>query len=293
MAADLPELDGVRHSWVDAGGVRIHVAELGPPDAPALVLQHGWPQHWWCWHKIAPALADSWRIVMPDLRGHGWSEAPRGGYEQEQLARDTIGVLDALGIERAGYVGHDWGGYVGFHLADIAPERVSAFLLVSIPHPWPSPHDQRNPRRLASFGYQIPLATPPVGELFVLTGGLAVMFAKGSPEGTFTAADLAAYDATVRTRRGARVSSLMYRSFLLHEVVPVLKGRFADVGLPHPARLLAGEDDPIFAGARMDGYEHNAPQMVVEWVPGAGHFLPEERPEAVLAALREHLRRPA
>jgi pimeloyl-ACP methyl ester carboxylesterase len=287
VPAPLPELEGVRHSWVDAGGVRLHVAELGPPDAPALVLQHGWPQHWWCWHAVAPQLADGRRIVMPDLRGHGWSEAPAGGYEKAQLARDVVGVLDALGIERAGYVGHDWGGFAGFHLADIAPERFSEFLFVSIPHPWPSAHDQRNPRRLAALAYQIPLATPPVGELFVLTGGLSLMFAGGAPEGTFSAADRAAYDATFRTRRGARVSSLMYRSFLTRELGPILRGRFADVRLPHRARLLAGEDDPIFAGARLDGHEENAPNMVVERVPGAAHFLPEERPDLVVQRARE------
>jgi len=284
---DLPHLDGVRHSWVDAGGVRIHVAELGPEDGPPLVLQHGWPQHWWCWNKVAPQLADRRRVIMPDLRGHGWSEAPRDGYEKDQLARDVVGVLDALGIEGTGYVGHDWGGFVGFHLADIAPERVSAFLFLSIPHPWPSRHDQRNPRRLAALAYQIPLATPPAGELFVLSGGLSAMFAKGAPEGTFGPADLAAYDATFRTRRGARVSSLMYRSFLLHEFGPILAGRFDDVRLLHPARLMAGSDDPIFAGARGDGHEQNAPNLVVERVPGAGHFLPEERPELVVQRARE------
>src|SRR3954451_538232 len=120
----MPELPGARHSWVDAGGVRLHVAELGDADAPPLLLVHGWPQHWWCWNKVAPSLAKRWRILMPDLRGHGWSEAPRSGYEKPQLAKDLVALLDALGLERVDYAGHDWGAYVGFLLALDHADRV-------------------------------------------------------------------------------------------------------------------------------------------------------------------------
>ena len=129
----------------------LHVAELGPPDAPPLLLVHGWPQHWWCWRRVAPELAREHRCLMPDLRGLGWSDTPRDGYEKEQFASDMLALLDALGIERAGYVGHDWGGFSGLLLALRAPERLTGLLLVSIPHVWASRHDQRNPRRLAAF----------------------------------------------------------------------------------------------------------------------------------------------
>lgn len=287
MTPPLPELPGARHRWVDAGGVRIHVAELGPEDGPVLLLQHGWPQHWWCWHEVAPRLAARWRVVMPDLRGHGWSEAPRSGYEKDQLADDVVGVLDALGIERVGYLGHDWGAFVGFILAIRYPERISALLAASIPHPWPSDHDRRNPRRLLAFTYQVPLSTPLLGELLVLAGLPTRMIQAGSADGSFTAAQLAVYDATWRTRRGARVSTQMYRSFLLRELVPILKGRFADARLEQPARLLMGEHDPLAAGADLGGHERGAPNLIVERVPGAAHFLPEECPDLVAQRAEE------
>jgi pimeloyl-ACP methyl ester carboxylesterase len=93
----MPGLAGVRHRLVDVGEVRLHVAELGDDAAPPLLLVHGWPQSWWCWRRVAPLLAADFRVLMVDLRGHGWSDAPAGGYEKERLASDMNCLLDALG----------------------------------------------------------------------------------------------------------------------------------------------------------------------------------------------------
>ena len=71
-----PEIDGVTHRYVDLPGVRMHVAEAG--GGPPILLLHGWPQHWWIWRKVIPALAENHRVICPDLRGFGWSEAPAG-----------------------------------------------------------------------------------------------------------------------------------------------------------------------------------------------------------------------
>ena len=97
MPVALPALAGVTHRTVDVDGLAVHVAEAG--DGPPLVLLHGWPQHWWCWRHVVPLLAPSYRLVMPDLRGHGWTAAPAGGYDKEQLATDLLALLDQLGIE--------------------------------------------------------------------------------------------------------------------------------------------------------------------------------------------------
>jgi alpha-beta hydrolase superfamily lysophospholipase len=98
---DPPELAGVRHDYVSAGGLRTHVALAGPEDAPAILLVHGWPQNWWAWRRVIPALAQRFRVIAPDLRGHGWTQAPPAGYEREQLASDLLALLDALGMARA------------------------------------------------------------------------------------------------------------------------------------------------------------------------------------------------
>src|SRR5690242_2444838 len=111
VPADLPELDGVEHRFVDARGARFHVALAGPEGGPVVVLLHGWPQHWWMWRDAIGPLADAGaRVVALDHRGYGWSEVTPGGYRTDERADDALAVLDALGIERFALAGHDWGG---------------------------------------------------------------------------------------------------------------------------------------------------------------------------------------
>ena len=118
----MPEVAGVSHRFVSAGGLRMHVAEAG--EGPPLVMLHGWPQHWWMWRELIGPLSATHRVICPDLRGFGWSAAPAGGYDPEVFARDVIGLLDALEIdEPIDLVGHDWGGWTGHILCLRRPER--------------------------------------------------------------------------------------------------------------------------------------------------------------------------
>ena len=97
------ELEGVTHRHVEARGMRFHVAEAGDPQAPPVVLTHGWPQHWWLWRHVIGALAPAYRLIAWDLRGLGWSDpAPDGDYTKTAMADDLLGLMDALEIERAG-----------------------------------------------------------------------------------------------------------------------------------------------------------------------------------------------
>ena len=79
MERPQPNVPGVQHSFVDAGGLRTHVAEAG--EGEPLVMLHGWPQHWYVWRHVIPRLAETYRVICPDLRGLGWTEAPADGYE--------------------------------------------------------------------------------------------------------------------------------------------------------------------------------------------------------------------
>jgi pimeloyl-ACP methyl ester carboxylesterase len=284
----MPELADARHRLVRAGAVRLHVAELGDEDAPPLILVHGWPQSWWCWRRVAPLLAGEFRLLMPDLRGHGWSDAPAAGYEKERLATDLIALLDALKLDRVGYVGHDWGAFVGYLAAFANPGRIGALLTLSIAHPWPSRHDRLNPGRLAAFAYQIPLASPLGG--WIARRRLATRALLGGSEGRpFGEHDLEVYESTMGSERGARTTVAMYRTFVARELVPIALGRYADARLEMPSRLVVGDRDPIVRGADLRGHEANAPRLEVERVSGAGHFLPEERPELVADRARSLL----
>src|SRR4051812_40132372 len=94
--SDLPELEGVRHRFLDLPGLRMHVAEAGT-GAPLLLL-HGALQHWEAWRSVIPALAEQYRVLAPDLRGAGWTDAPASGYSRAQLVADLLAALDASDV---------------------------------------------------------------------------------------------------------------------------------------------------------------------------------------------------
>ncbi|HJZ34936.1 MAG TPA: alpha/beta fold hydrolase, partial [Solirubrobacterales bacterium] len=159
--AEPPVVDGVRHRWVEARGLQFHVAEAGEGDDVVLCL-HGWPQHWYEWRDLMPRLAAAGhRAIAIDLRGFGWSDAPRDGYEKENLATDVLAVLDTLGHEQVKLVGHDWGGWIGFLLCLRAPERFSRYLSLNILTPWPNM--RAFVPELWRFWYQLVIAAPVLG----------------------------------------------------------------------------------------------------------------------------------
>lgn len=248
-----------------------HWEERGPADGVPLLLVHGWPQDGTCWRLVTPRLREHHRCIVVDLRGFGRSPAPSGGYEKERLAGDLLELLDALELDRAGYAGHDWGAFVGMLLALRAPERLTGLLALSVPHLWPSRHDRLNPWRVAGLAYQLPLATPLLGRALMRGGVVRRALPFGVRQGTVP----------------GRVTEEMYRTFLLREAPAIATGRYADARLTVPTRLLVGEDDPIVRGADLRGHEEHADDMTVERVPGAGHFLPEERPGLVAERIRE------
>ncbi|MFP5220021.1 MAG: alpha/beta fold hydrolase [Actinomycetes bacterium] len=284
----VPELDGVTHRWVDVGGLSVHVAEAGPVDGPPLVLLHGWPQHWWCWRDVVPLLADRYRLVVPDLRGHGWSGAPLGGYDKEQLATDLLGLLDVLGLDEVGLVGHDWGGWTSFLAALRAPERFSGLLALGITHPWQTPSVGR---ALQSWrvGYQAVLSTPVVSEHAMrLTPGLVeqAVLAGSTRTEVFSREDLRLFGEVLQDPPRARASVRLYRTFLLGESLQVLRGRYTGQRLAVPTRLVVGEDDPVATGPFLSGWEDHTDDMSVEVLPGVGHFVPEEAPDVVADRVR-------
>ena len=288
MTLPPPSVDGVTHRSVRVGELDVHVAEAGA-GAP-LVLLHGWPQHWYCWRSVVPLLADSYRLVMPDLRGQGWTSVPRAGYDKEQLATDLLGLLDALELPQVGLVGHDWGGWTGFLACLRAPERFRGFVALGIPHPFQRP----DTRVLQAWrgAYQVVLGTPVVGELLLRTSPRPVeqlIRLATTRQEAFTDADLRAYAQVLQDPARARASSLLYRTFVLQESLPVLLGRYRDRRLTVPTRLVGGADDPGMVAALLRGWEQVADGMLVEVLHGCGHFVPEERPDVVADTVRELL----
>lgn len=113
-------------------GFRMHYVTAGA--GYPLVLLHGWPQSWYEWRKIIPALAGHYTVIVPDLRGLGDSEKPMDGYDKRTLASDVRELVAQLGFDKVGVVGHDWGGAVAYYLAYDNRELVERlFILDMVP----------------------------------------------------------------------------------------------------------------------------------------------------------------
>jgi pimeloyl-ACP methyl ester carboxylesterase len=288
MAVAMPHVEGISHRDVHVRGIRMHVAEGGPADAPPVVLLHGWPQHWFMWCHVIPLLIADHRVIAPDLRGLGWSDAPRTGYRKDVLAQDVLALLSELGVERFELIGHDWGAFAGFHVCLLAPERVGHYVACSIPHLWP-PQERPSVRRLLNLWYQVALASPGLGAGLMRDGRFTRQVLQvARSHGDYAEDELAAFVDVLRQPGPANATAQYYRTFLLHELRPLVEGQFKQRTLTTPTRMLWGRRDRILQGAHASGeHERYAPNLTIEWVEDTGHFLPEERPELVAERARE------
>lgn len=278
-AANLPAIPGVAHHLADVDGVRMHYAEAG--SGPPLLLIHGFPQNWYMWRFLIPELATRHRVIAPDIRGAGWSDAPASGYGKEQIADEMAAFMDVVGAPCARVMGHDWGGYVGFLLALRHPEKVERYVALSIAPPWPQ---QRAFAHAWRFAYQPVLAAPVLGPgLLRSTTVIRTILRAGSRNHHWTDDDVELFAAPYRDPAHAAAGSAMYRTFLSRELLPLTRGRQASTRLEPGTLLLLGADDPVIRPSLVAGFEAHARDMRVEIVPDAGHFLPEEQPDVVVA----------
>ena len=281
LLEDLPPVAGVRHRHVDVGGTSIHVAEAG--DGPPLLLVHGWPQHWWAWREVIPPLAERYRVLAPDLRGWGWSDAPAGDYAKQTFADDLLAFLDAEGLDRVTMVAHDWGGYAAFLLALAHPERLERLLALDIPPPWGS-RFHAGQLLLPVFGsYQFALSTPGLGPWLLESGWLVprIMRLGSGPQKQWSETELAAFTEPLKDPARARATIACYRTFLARELPRQMRSPNRTDELEVPTTLLMGGAGMLQRIADPQPGRN----LRVEVVPGAGHFIAEEAPSAVLAAL--------
>jgi pimeloyl-ACP methyl ester carboxylesterase len=280
MARELPHVEGVEHHYVDAGSLTMHVAEAGPPDGDPIVLLHGWPQHWYLWRHQLPTLSRHYRVIAPDLRGFGWSDAPPDGYEKDNMATDVLNLLDALDLDRVRLVGHDWGGWIGFLLCIRAPERVRRFVALNIP----TPYAGKDPRIFAAmwrFWYMAVIASP-AGPRLIEGDFVERLFKRSVKPGAISTEEIREFTESLREPHRARASQQLYRTFLAREFGPVGAGRFNKRRLTVPTRLVFGEDDFAIPKRMVTGdFSRYADDLKVDLVSDTGHFIVDERPDLV------------
>jgi pimeloyl-ACP methyl ester carboxylesterase len=282
----LPHVDGMTHRMVDVGGLKMHVAEAG--SGPPVLLLHGWPQHWYAWRGVAPRLASEHRVICPDLRGFGWSDAPPGAYAKDTLAQDVVGLLDALELDRVELIAHDWGAWIGFLLCLEHPERFAHYLALNIYTPWPEPPSPRGITVLARLWYQVALATPVLGQALIRrTSFVSRLITAGAVHPAWSDEDIRAFTAPLRTRARADASVRLYRTFLLRELPRFLGGQFRDRRLTVPTLMLHGTRDLAIDHRALGQWQSHAEEMRVELREDSGHFIAEELPELVAARARE------
>jgi pimeloyl-ACP methyl ester carboxylesterase len=281
----LPGADGASHRWVEVRGIRLHVAEYGA-GAPVLLL-HGFPQHWFAWHPVATLAASARRrLIVPDLRGFGWSEQSRRGYDIDGLAEDMLALADALELGRVGLVGHDWGAHVGFRMCLRAPERFHGFLALNTPHPWVR---QRNVlpqvwRQWYTAFVEYPLLGRAVLRHWPAFTRFLLRHQVADPA-VWPARELAEFSAAAR--ESAHAGQAMFWQYVLREIPALLRGTWRRQRLTVPTLLLGGERDNVYPPSMLAGAEGHADALTVRIVPGVGHFLPRESPHVVADAVRE------
>lgn len=269
-----PPLPGVEHRYVQAGGLRMHVAESGSGDPVLLV--HGWPQHFYEWRGVIPLLARDRRVIAPDLRGFGWTDAPEGPVSAEVFAADLAALLDALELDRVDVVGHDWGGFSSFLLALSHPARVRRLLAMSTPHPF-TPFTPRLALESWRAWYTLPLAAgvgDPLAGWFMRREGVAEE-------------DVEVFVAQFREPARASSAKRLYRSYH-RSVIEAVRGAGRPPRLTVPTRLLVGEKDAAIPRSGLGGFAAHADDMELEMLPGLGHFVVDLAPQLVAERARSH-----
>jgi pimeloyl-ACP methyl ester carboxylesterase len=266
---------------VATGEVELHVVLAGPEQGPPVLLLHGFPELWYSWHGVMPGLVDAgYRVIAPDLRGYNRSDKPPGSeaYSGDAFARDVLGLLDALDIERAFVAGHDVGAGVAWTLVFLHPERVRRAVILSSPHPlaWERATPQDDASSISWFRTFFKL--PFLPELLSRAGGwwlLTRNLQRTSRPGLFEGETLAVFQSA--WARDNAISSMLnvYRTGFRREPLP-------DGGRP-PVPVLylfGGRDAYMPRAASLLTAELLGETAVVE-LPEASHWLLLEEPERI------------
>lgn len=293
-------LEPLRH--VDAGGLNIAYYEAGPSNGPAAILLHGFPYDIHSYVDVAPQLAtQGCRVIVPYLRGFGATRfrdpATLRSGEQAALGADAIALMDALGIKRAILAGHNWGGRAACVAAALWPERcaglvtVNSYLIQDLSRAMVPIGPQYEAALWYEYYFQIERGR--AGLAADRRGIARILWDQWSPDWDF---DDATFDRTARAHDNPDYVDVVIHSYRHRFGQAAGDDRYAGLQrrlapLPPitvPAVTLDGDADGVLPAS--DGRASAAKfigRRVHRVVPGAGHNLPQEAPEAFAAAVME------
>lgn len=290
-------------------GIELDYVDEGPRDAPAMLFLHGFPESHWTWRNQIPHFSDRYRVIVPDQRGYAKSSKPEGveNYTADKLAQDIFALAEALGIERFTLVGHDWGGALAWLIALMSGPtgpatyrgKVARLIIANAPHPYIF---QKllfdNPEQRAASQYIRGFRDSANDDLIRDTGIAGILMKEfGGAEGSAALTD---QDRQIYFRDwnepGAAFAMLnWYRAS--NVIVPAMDEtpeRPASVDGPFPSTAMPtlviwALDDVALPPCNLDGLGDMVPDLKVVKIPGAGHFVPWEKPDAVNAVMDEWL----
>jgi pimeloyl-ACP methyl ester carboxylesterase len=273
--------------YIEAGDVRLHAVIGG--HGPPLVLVHGWPETWYAWRLVMPALAKDFTVIAVDQRGMGLSDKPEGGYDTGTLARDLIALVDALGHQKLAVVGHDTGFAIAYALASDFPDRVVRVVLAEIPgSPGTAPSPPLfTPAPLNNRLWHIPFNRMS-GDLpeQLVTGHEDIFFGyEFAIQGGKVPAEVVTYYVQMLSNPDAlRGSFGWYRAF---DTTLAQDQARAAHRLAMPVLAVGGERSygPL-VGTNVKRVADDVQTVVL---PGTGHWIAEEAPDKLLAALTPFL----
>jgi pimeloyl-ACP methyl ester carboxylesterase len=314
----------IQHRTLRTNGIDMHVAECGT--GPLVLLCHGWPELWYSWrHQLTALAAAGYHAVAPDMRGYGQTSAPDDiqAYSMFHLVGDMVGLVSALGETECAIVGHDWGAPVAWHAALFRPDLFKVVAALSVPfrararaHPLSLLREsglhgyywlyfqepgvaEANFERDVTLTFRRLLFTasgdgPPdrKGWLVSQDGGLIEQMNEPSALPGWLSRDDIDFYAQTFTRTGFRGGLNWYRNIDRNWE---LTAPYQGARIEQPALFLAGTRDPVIEGRRgeasLEDMARQVPQLSQLRIAGAGHWLQQERPAEVNAALIDFLRR--
>ena len=288
-------LDCVEQHKLNINGIGINVRSYGDPADPLLLLFHGWPDTGRCWTKVAPLLADRYRVLVPDLRGFGDSDAPTDleAYRMPVLLGDVAGLIEWAGGGPAFVAGHDFGGALTWQIATWLGDVVRRVVVMAAPHPLRMREVGAGNVEQLSRSFYVWLMQAGDAGMDLLRSqdfGLLAEFAFGRSSG-FTADDLEVYRSD--WRRPGRFDAMAnwyrahYRPELFNADIPL---ELPQVQIP--VRYLHGEFDSAFAAGMETGSgSYVDAEFDEQTIGGASHWMPQEKPDEVAALIADWMER--
>lgn len=282
-----PRTPGVRHR---VNGVTLHCIEAGPENGPLVILLHGFPELWWGWrYQIDPLAEAGFRVLVPDQRGYHLSDKPEGrrAYDLDTLAKDVIGLADALGRKTFSLVGHDWGGLVAWWTASRYPDRIAKLVVLNAPHPSVAGSYMRShPSQMVKSLYVGFFQIPRLPEAMLSANGyrsLKDALLRTSRRDTFSDEDIAQYE-KAWSQPGALTAMLNW-----YRALP-FKPDMKDSAVRSPTLVIWGSRDRFLEKGLAEASLSLCETGDVRWIENATHWVQHEEPDAVNAALVDFLK---